>query len=123
MKPELCIATTDPVFVAALSAGVVAALGLSRSLARLERPVRGKLIPQQFKNLIWFGALAGILIGTTGLLNVLFQWVYPGMTLCTSLIGRWLLAPPIVLFVGGALWGVQERKRGADQGSLGGMAQ
>ena len=117
VKPaELCIGTTDPAFVGALAAGVAAALALSFALGRLERPVQGRLIPQLYRNCIWFGVLTALFVGTIALLNVLFQWEHPGMTLCTSLIWRWLFAPPTLLFVGGVACGVRVRGRGSDQG-------
>ena len=116
VKPaELCIETTDPAFVGALAAGVAAAVALSFALGRLERPVRGRLIPQLYRNFIWFGVLTALFVGTIALMHVLFQWGHPGMVLCTSLIWRWLFAPPILLFVGGAAWGVRERGRASDQ--------
>jgi hypothetical protein len=107
----LCITATHPAFLISIVFGIVLALVLAVLIARLERPIRGDLIPKNLKNLIWFAALSTIMGAQLTLLNFLFQHYHPGAELCTSLIWGWFFLPPAVLFISGAIWGSTERKR------------
>jgi hypothetical protein len=116
LKPgELCISSAHPAFLGAMTVGIAAALVLSVALGRLERRLRGVPLSQLYRNLIWFGVLSALFFGTVALLNVLFLSMHPDLTLCTSLIWRWLFVPPILSFVGAVTYGIRDRKRASER--------
>ena len=116
MNPaSLCIGTGEPAFIVALSAGVAGSLLLGVILGRMERRAQGSPLPQAWRNLAWFAALSVVVAGQLILLHRLFAWQHPGEELCTSLVWKWFLLPPIVLFMTGALWGARERNRHASE--------
>jgi hypothetical protein len=113
---SLCIGTSEPAFIISLATGVAGSLVLGVILGKMERTAPGSQpLPQAWRHLAWFAALATVVVIQLLLLDRLFGWRHPGLVLCTSLVWKWFFLPPIVLFVTGALWGVRERNRHASK--------
>jgi hypothetical protein len=108
---SLCITAADPIFIAAIGSGITGAAFLSAVLVRVERGFRPAGLPATVRNLLWFAAACALVVGPLFVLQWLFAWRYPGETLCTSFVGTWFLAPPVLLLTGGALWTTLDRKR------------
>ena len=107
---SFCIGLTEPAFVAAISAGTVAALGLGAGLTRLHGSAAGAAMHPQVRNLLWFGALVAVTIGPLLLQQQLFAWRYPQLTLCTTIVGPYFAIPAVSLFAGGVLFSVWARR-------------
>ena len=56
---SFCIGLTEPAFVASITAGTAAALGLGAGLTRFHRSAAGAAMHPQVRNLLWFGARRG----------------------------------------------------------------
>ena len=54
----------------------------------------------------WAAAQGAVFVGPMLLRIGLYAWQHPERELCTSLVWRWYLAPPILLVIVGMSWGV-----------------
>jgi hypothetical protein len=103
---NLCIGTQEPAFQISLAIGVVAAVLLAGALVKLEATLQGKTFVALRRSLAWAAAEAVVLVGPMVLTVLLHALLHPEQELCTSLVWRWYLLPPVVLVVAGVAGGV-----------------